>query len=227
MPLTPFRLFLYASYAALVLPLWAAWHRRTDREAHWWIAVGCFLAFASNVTMSLLGSMGVNNHFVWNWFAIPVTACWLLGIAEFLHGPVERLATRLAVPLFAVAWVVVALWIETGTTFTPFLGPLHSLTVLGAATWALVRLTLEETDEPVTSRDWFWILGGLAWYGALTAPTEPLALVLLDDHPEVVTRIWRFRTFVLPASWLLVTWGILCHRPLKSSGSSSPPAPSR
>ena len=220
-------LVTYPGFAIMLLPALAAWRRRSREPGHWWVAGGLLLALASSLIGALLADMGVPNKIVWDLFAVPVAACLLLGIAEFQVTPVERLATRLAAPLFAVAWVAVGFWVDRSPSFRPWLGPLFSLTLLGAAGWAWVRRATTASLEPIWRQDWFWILGGLALYAAVTAPVEPLAAFLMADQEyNMVVRAWVVRNALSALAWLLIAWGIHWHRPLTHSGSSSSPAPS-
>lgn len=219
-------LIMYLSMYAQALPPLAALVRRSARPAHLWIAFGSFATLGSDLLSAWVAEESGNNHWVW-YLLNPVTgSAFLLALAHWQVSYIERLTMRLAVPAYLLAWVLLVAFLENTRTFSLYTSPMHSLLLLGAASWTLVRRGLLPSDTPILRTDWFWVSLGLAVQGAATAAFDPVAFILLPSRPELVVTAIQVRAAFYGTSFLLIAWGLLCPLPVRRSGPSSLPQPS-
>ena len=218
-------LLMHAAAWSQILPPLALVVTKGGRSAaSWWISAGSLVSLGSDLAQRVLGTRGINN--LWLSYALTplMGGAFLWAMASMQPGNVGRLALRLTVPAYLVAWYGLTLTAEDTGTFSSFAYPFHSLLLLAAALWTLVVRGLEPSERQVLRTDWFWILGGLALYAAATAAIEPLFARMLRERVDLVIAAYQFRAGAIVVAFLAITWGILCQRRATRSGPSSSPA---
>jgi hypothetical protein len=206
------------------LPPIAAWMRRSRSPAHQAIVAGCAVSIAGDAIQLLLAKAGLNNFWVSYSITPLVGAAFLYGLAAWQLTYLERLTLRLAIPIYVVAHFTLALLTEDLTHFSRFAAPLHSLMILIAALWTLVRRSFAPSEQPHLQSDWFWVAGGLAIYGAASAAYGPVASILMRDRIDLVVAAVNVRAAFHVLSFMAIAWGVQCRHPAKLSGPfSSPP----
>lgn len=223
---SPTLLMHAAAWSQLVPPLAAAVQRGRIPPSHRWVAAGCLVSAAGDFGQLLLGARGINNLWL-SYLLTPVMgAAFLWGLSWLQPGLVGRLALRIAVPGYLIVWYALAFTAEDLTTFSRFVYPVHSLLILAAALWTMIRRGLDPKEVPLLRADWFWIAGGLGLYAAATAAIEPLLAGMMQKRVDLVILAYQVRAGCYLLAFLAITLGILCPRPTTRSGPSSSPSPS-
>jgi hypothetical protein len=204
-----------------VLPPIAAWIRRSRSPAHQAIVVGCAVSLAGDALQLLLSMRGINNFWVSYTITPLAGAAFLFGLAAWQLTYLERLTLRLAIPIYVVAHFTLALLTEDLEDFSRFAAPLHSLIILIAALWTLIRRSFAQSEQPHLQSDWFWVAGGLAIYGAASAAFGPVASILMRDRIDLARAAVNVRAALYVLSFMTIAWGIQCRHPAKLSGPSS------
>ncbi len=205
------------------LPPIAAGLRRSRSPAHQAIVLGCAVSIAGDAIQLLLAMQNINNFWVSYTFTPLVGAAFLFGLAAWQLTYLERLTLRLAIPIYVVAHFALALLTEDLRDFSRFAAPLHSLIILVAALWTLVRRSFAPSEQPHLQSDWFWVAGGLAIYGAASAAFGPVASILMRDRIDLVVAAVNVRAAFHILSFAAIAWGVQCRHPAKLSGPSSSP----
>jgi hypothetical protein len=217
-------ILMHASALAQALPPIAAGLRRSRSPAHQAIVLGCAVSIAADAIQLLLSRQGINNFWVSYTFTPLAGAAFLFGLAAWQLTYLERLTLRLAIPIYVVAHFTLVLLTEDVRHFSSFVGPLHSLILLIAALWTLVRRSFAQSEQPHLQSDWFWVAGGLAIYGAASAAFGPVASILMRDRVDLVVAAINVRSALYILSFTAIAWGVQCRHPAKLSGPSlSPP----
>ena len=194
-----------------MLPAVALLARRNLSHPVLWIAGGATISVIGNYLSLYIAYRSGNNHWISYVFGALMTVAYLVALAEWQVTYVERLTLRLFIVPFLVTYAALMLFVEDTTTFSKFTGPLHALTILGAALWTLLRRAFHSTT-PILRTDWFWIAGGLALYGATTAVAQPVAAILMaDQRIDLVTLVWQFRAVCIDIAFIAIVAGMLCR----------------
>lgn len=217
---------MHASALAQALPPIAAGLRRSHSPAHQAIVLGCAVSIAGDALQLLLAMQNINNFWV-SYTVTPLAgAAFLFGLAAWQLTYLERLTLRLAIPIYVVAHFTLALLTEDLRHFSRYAAPLHSLIILIAALWTLIRRSFASSEQPLLQSDWFWVAGGLAIYGATSAAFGPVASILMRDRIDLVVAAVNVRAAFHILSFVAIAWGVQCRHPAKLSGPSSSPLPS-
>jgi hypothetical protein len=210
----------------LLPPLAASRHGRRLPAARRWVAAWALLLFAYDLTQFALAVRGRHNLWLRYPFGPIETGVVLIALSLWHADAVFRLALRLAVPLFTVVWGLLVAFVERTDTFGLVTGPLQSLVLLSAALFTLLaRARVQE--GPLAREDWFWVSAGLSlWYGAAAAQ-EPIARLLVAEHPSVVSSAYQVKAVVDVFASLIIARGMLCPILPPRSGGPSPPVSSR
>lgn len=216
-------LLMHLGALSQALPPIAAWMRRSRSPAHQAIVLGCAVSIAGDAIQLLLAKGGINNFWVSYTFTPLAGAAFLFGLAAWQVTYLERLTLRLAIPIYVVAHFSLVLLTEDVRHFSRFVAPLHSLIVLIAALWTLMRRSFAQSEQPHLESDWFWVAGGLAIYGAASAAFGPVASILMRDRIDLVVAAINVRSALYVLSFTAIAWGIQCRHPAKLSGPSSSP----
>jgi hypothetical protein len=182
--------------------------------------VWAFLLASANALALLLALRGRNNH----WLTYLTTLLEGLAILVALIGwqvrDSGRLVLRVLLPLYLVAWTVIAFAVESFSTYSPFAGPLTSLLLLIALSATFVSRSMHSL-EPLTRQDWFWICIGLLIFYGVEAGYPPVALLLGASRPDLLLAASQARSAIMIAAMITVSWGLLCPTTLPQSGGSS------
>jgi hypothetical protein len=206
-----------------VLPAVAARLRRSHSPAHQAIVIGCAIGISGDALQLLLAMRNINNFWVSYTVTPLVAAAFLFGLAAWQLTYLERLTLRLAIPIYLVAHFSLVLLTEDLRHFSRYVAPLHSLIILVAALWTLIRRSFAPSEQPHLQSDWFWVAGGLAIYGAASALFGPVASILMRDRIDLVVAAINVRSALYVLSFAAIAWGIQCRHPAKLSGPSSSP----
>jgi len=204
-----------------VLPVAALAVRRPWPVAHRWVAGACLLSVVSDIAALTLSSQGINNHWL-GYVSMPLmTSGFLIGLAQWQLGVVEKLTFRLAVPGFLIAWVVLVLVSEDVHGFSRYAGPLAALLTLAAGLYTLLRRGFERENPHLLRADWFWVAGGLALYGAAGATFPPVASALVAERVDLLVAAINVRATLYIVAFTAIAWGMICPLPVTHSGPSS------
>lgn len=209
----------------LLAPLAALRFGRRLPEGRRWIVAWALLLFAYDLTQFALLRQGRHNLWLRYPFGPIETGVVLLGLACWHGKAIPRLTLRIAVPLFALVWALLVVFVERTDTFGLVTGPLQSLVLLSAALFTLLA-RVRTQEGGLFDEDWFWICAGLSlWYGSASA-LEPLARLLVAGHPSVVSSAYQVKAAVDVFASFILARGMLCPIPPPRSGGSSSPASS-
>jgi len=219
-------LFLYAGFAAQAAPLATAWAKRAEMTpARFWVFVWLVLWAVMNTIGYIVAKLHYNNHFLSYIFTPFQGAAILWALSLYQIRPVARVAIRIIIPIFVVAWALALLFLENTRHFSTIAEPVYSILALGTALFTLVSRSGEAT-EPVTQQDWFWICGGLALYFAALTVLLPLAAATAYSRPDIITKAYFVDTIVNILACMCIANGFLCSARSTPSGSFSSPASS-
>lgn len=178
------------------------------------------VSLGSNLVARWFGARGINNHFI-TYAITPVQGALMLwALSLWQTRPTAKLTIRIMIPAFIIAWAVLTMTVEDLSNFSAVAEPVYCLLAIGVCVYTLI-VRSQETAEPLTRQDWFWICSGFAIVLGMTAFLTPLAAALVRDHPETVIRAYIVRGWVQLAGFILVTIGMLCPPPQTHSGPSS------
>jgi hypothetical protein len=185
------------------------------------VAGACLLNVVADIMALILSFQGINNHWI-GYFSVPLmTSFFLLGLAQWQLTVVERLTLRLAVPGFAIVWVVLVLISEDLRGFSRFAAPLAALLTLAAGLYTLLRRGFERENPHLLRADWFWVAGGLALYGAAGATFPPVASALVAERVDLLVAAINVRATLYIVAFTAIAWGMICPLPVTHSGPSS------
>jgi hypothetical protein len=185
------------------------------------VAGACLFSVVGDVAGLLLADAGINNHWI-GYASTPfMTAAFLMGLAHWQLGVVEKLTFRLVVPGFLIAWVVLVLVSEDVHGFSRYAGPLAALLTLAAGLYTLLRRGFERENPHLLRADWFWVAGGLALYGAAGATFPPVASALVAERVDLLVAAINVRATLYIVAFTAIAWGMICPLPVTHSGPSS------
>jgi len=190
-----------------------------------WLVVWCLLLVANGAISLALGLHKVNNLWV-GYVFMPMTGAVALWALSLWHEPgTAQLALRLAIPLFVAVSAALTLRVEDAHAFSLVAAPFHGLVLLIAAIWTFILRSLGETTT-LLRRDWFWAVAGLMLYAGTSAALEPVAWYLVSAaRMDLLFLAINAKAGSDIVAFAVITWGVLCPVPPKSSGgSSSPPS---
>jgi hypothetical protein len=212
-------LVLHAAALSQMLPVLAGFRHgfRLPPPRIWTIAWCLALLAGDGLQLWLRGSTGNNN--LWLRAAIaPIhnaIMLWTLSLWQ-QHG-VSRLAFRIAIPIFLVAWLALVPTVKETGAFDIVAGPFQSLLLLAGALYTLVTNAARD-PEGVTRRDWFWITLGASLYFGFRVALPPFAAIMITPHPELVKLAYLLQAWADIAVFLLIARGIWCPLPQARSG---------
>ncbi len=216
---------LHVATAAQISPVLGGWVARARLTApRLGILTWCALKSGIDVGALVLASRGINNHWL-TYVFLPIEAALILWALSYWQGQVAKLAMRLAIPLFLVAWLVLVAVVEDTGTFSQVGEPVHALLGLVAALFTVGTRAYGESD-PLVRQDWFWICIGLALYFGTTATLTLLGAILVAQRPDLVDAAFKVKAVVDILAFAAITGGMVCPKPQPRSGVSFSPAPS-
>jgi hypothetical protein len=175
-----------------------------------WVAAGSAASAVGDFLGRIAAHRVGNNHWV-SVIDTPVMfVLYLIALTEWQVAAREKRAFRIGIFVLLVIYVLLIAFVEDVTTFTRFGAMLCSLTLMGGAIWTLLRRAFASFHRPLPSTDWFWVIGGLALYGAVTSVAEPISKILLETgRLDLFTRVYSARAVGIDLSFLLMVIGCL------------------
>jgi hypothetical protein len=182
------------------------------------------LDLSLNIVAVAIGSRGRNN--LWLGYvgypALSMAMLWAL--AQWHPAESARLALKVAIPLVLVVSVVLTLTLDDPREFSLAVVPFHAIVMLLATVWTFVSLSLV-TDRSLAGEDWFWMIGGLMLYAAISSAMQPLSWYLIRERVDLLHAAFNVRAAAVLLSFAAITWGMLLRgAPRYSGGSSWPPS---
>lgn len=191
-------------------------------RGRWWVVAWSVVLVLEGTIAWVLGMRNINNHVVGYVFAPVSGGLALWAISHWQPDRTTRSALRFAVPLFVIVSAVLIYAFDDRSTFSLVSTPFHYLVLLFAALWTFVRLGIL-SDEPIARQDWFWIMAGMILIAAVSTALGPLAWYLLRPRVDLLHAMLNVRAGAYVASFVAISWGMLCQtRQTFSGGSLSP-----
>ncbi len=190
-------------------PLAAALLGRARSAARRWVLAWAGVEVLESGLQFLLAARGVHN--LWLVYVLaPLDAAVLLwALSLWQTAQLGRLTFRLAIPASVAAFYVLAIAFDSASAFSRAAFPMVQLVSLGAAATTLVaRSRVAQGD--ILRQDWFWICGGMVLYFGTYCAMGPLARLLVESNPSLLTRALEVAQVTMIAGFLLIAWGIAC-----------------
>jgi hypothetical protein len=169
-----------------------------------------------------------NNHWIGP-VSNPLRVAAILMALSYWHtDAIPRLVLRFAIIPFVVIWCLLVFKVESFDQFSLVAVPFRSLLLLTASVGTLLILVRHEEGN-LLRNDWFWICAGLALSYGTDAALEPISRLLVGTHASMVSSAYQLKMLIDIAVSLIITRGMLCPIPPRSSGGPSSPVslPSR
>ncbi len=196
-------------WAQAAPPVTALLARRPLKGARLWVVVWCLFLLSVDLLARWLGAHQQRN--LWLLFAYTpvsgVLVLWALSCWQVREVP--RLALRLAIAPFLVAWGLLVLFVDNTSDFSRAAQPMAELMCLAAATYTLLERGFRATVSP-TRQDWFWVCAGLALNSAVSAAVFPLSAALVGSDPAALVVAYEVRAGFLALAFTLIAVGIAC-----------------
>lgn len=138
---------------------------------------------------------------------------YLMAVSLWQVSDVERTALRFATFALLIVYTGLILFVPVGTHFSHLGSPTYAALLCLGAIWALTRRALRlPTAGAVFRTDWAWVLGGLAFYGAVRLVSQPLGVALMTaQRPDLYQTVWEVRAVGIALAFLAITVG--CWQP--------------
>lgn len=218
-------LLVHFSALAPVLPIMAALGRGHVRW-YQWLVLACLISLAGDGVGLVLGSRGINNHWVSHLVTPMLFAALLMSLAREQATGQERHVVRGTAGLLLVASGILGVAVEDLSNFSRYSLPLGSLLLLGAAVWTLVQGGLARDLMPRARPGWWAVPGGLAVYGIINAAYFPLVGGFVSNDVDFVSAVLYTKAMLTIVSFGLLAWGVIRWSPPTHSGPSSWPSSS-
>ena len=212
-------LVLHAAALSQVIPLLAGarYGFKLPRVRLWTLAWCLALLAGDGIQLWLRGSAGNNNLWV-RAAIVPIhNAIMLWTLSLWQQHAVPRLAFRIAIPIFLIAWLALIPTIQRTGAYDIVAGPFQSLLLLAGALYTLVTNAVRDPEQ-VTQHDWFWITLGASLYFGFRVALPPFAATFLPSHPELVRLAYLLQAWADIVVFLLIARGIWCPLPQARSG---------
>jgi hypothetical protein len=206
-----------------LLPLFAGLHvGRSLPKALRFVVLVFVIWFAQDCVMWWLAKQLHRNNLWVGHVMRPVwTGLLLWAFSLWQKGDVARMAFRLAIPFYGVAWLALQLLVERADRFSKYASPLSAMLLVCVAAYTLVAESLR-AEEPVWRTDWLWVSVGMLLKFCGVVVLMPLSNLMLTS-PEDLRFMYQLYGASSVVATLFVTGGVLCARPHPSSGGSSWP----
>jgi hypothetical protein len=219
----------YIAIWAQVLPILAlVFVRRPIPLALSLTAAVLALSLALDGGMVWLGSNNTNNLWIGHVWLPLATGMILWAFSFWQVSTAARKVIQIAVPVYAVVWLLVTIVAEDFNQFSRFTAPLQSLLVVAVAGYTLAT-RFRTTDLPLRA-SWFWISVGWVLLFGVGAIHDPISQLLLNSrHMDYLKASYVVKAGLGMLATVLLTLGVLCgrSRPTYGGSFSQPPAPSR
>ncbi len=211
-------LLIYIASFSQLLPLVAGLPaRRWSISPRGLVILWSTLYFIGDATAFTLARRHTNNHFL-TYIFMPVQGAvtfWALSLWQ--RREVHRIAIRLAIPIFWLAWVVLVLTVENTQNFSAVAEPMYSLLGLTVTIVTLLSRSLVES-EPLMRRDWFWVCLGLALHFGFEAALTPFAAAYVRTNPAMVVHALGLRAMITLLAFSMIALGVLCPDSSRARG---------
>jgi len=206
----PIPWLLYPGAIAQVVPLAAAAvTRRSVRGARAWVIAWCAVLILGDGLSLSLGLRRHANLFVANLSTPVAVALVLWALSIWQTGEVARLAFRLAIVPYLLAWTALTLAFDQIETFSRVADPMSNLVALGAAAFTLIARS-RHVEGSLHRQDWFWITGGMALYFGTASALAPLSALIVGGSPALVIRAFEFKSALDVFAFLAIARGVTC-----------------
>ena len=190
-------------------PLALLFRRNLSRPVRW-VAAGAAVSVVGNALGRIAAARVGNNHWVGDIDSALMFSLYLIALTEWQVEAPARLVFRAGVFVLLAIYVALVALVEDVTTFTRFGFPMYAVALMGGAIWTLLRRAFASFHRPLPRTDWFWILGGLALYGAVTAVVEPISKILLESQRlDLFVQVYSARAIGVDLAFLLILAGFL------------------
>ena len=190
-------------------PLALLFRRNLSRPVRW-VAAGAVVSVVGNALGRIAAARVGNNHWVGDIDSALMFSLYLIALTEWQVDAPARLVFRAGVFVLLTLYVLLIALVEDVTTFTRFGFPMFSVALMGGAIWTLLRRAFASFHRPLPRTDWFWILGGLALYGAVTAVVEPISKILLESQRlDLFIQVYSLRAIGIDLAFLFILAGFL------------------
>ncbi|MBA2293214.1 MAG: hypothetical protein H0W15_12250 [Gemmatimonadales bacterium] len=162
----------------------AAVINRHRSRAAWWVAVWCTSGIIGNLTSLSFYLRRQNNH--WMNYVWPPMETLLVGAAAwwfFAGKPGWQRTAAVSAAVITLTGIVLALTVESFTTFSAYSEPLHKL-YAGAMGIALVAASIRASDRSPMWNAAAWV--GIGWV-MIYIPTiaiSPVARLIYGANPQ-------------------------------------------
>lgn len=195
---------------AQVMPLVALLTGRNRSRPVLWVAAGAAVSGLGNLLGRVAAAELANNHWVAYLDAPLMFSLYLVALSEWQRTRRAGRILRAVVFTVLAVYAAVVVLAEDLTTFPRFSAPLYSVGLLAAALWTLLHRAFTDEPRPLTATDWFWVIGGLAIYGATTAIAEPVGKLLLDGgRLDLFNLVYSLRAVCIDVAFITITVGFL------------------
>ena len=196
-----------ASQAAPLVAAVVAW--RPVRGARAWVLAWCAVLVAVDAASLWFASRDVHNLWLWYWLTPAGGAMVLWALSLWQRGEVARLAFRLAIVPFLVAWSVLTLAVEDTSAFSRAAGPMAKLVGLGAAAFTLLTRS-HSASGSLLRHDWFWVSAGMALYFGVSSTLGPLSALLIGSSPRLLDQAYQLKSLLDVLAFLFIARGVTC-----------------
>ena len=207
----PAVLYVLAAMQALpVLAIVVLWGRRPPAPLGRLALLCCMFLVSDAVSLVVARLMGTN---LWvPYFTRPVEVgftLWLL--AAWQATPRWSQVYVAAIPALGAVSGVLLLLTDPAVSFDRWIGSSQALVALAASLHTGVHRTLS-TREVLLGLGWFWICCGLALFWLLYVSVDVFAQTFVATHIDWARTAYFGRAYMLPVTFGLMTWGVLCQR---------------
>ncbi len=203
-------LLVHLGAASQLAPLAAAGvARRSLRGPRAWVLLWCAILASGDGFSLLLGSRHETNLIIYN-LVVPIGGAVVLwGLSLWQADEVPRLAFRIAIGPFVVAWMILTLALSDASRFSPVADPMAKLVCLAAAAFTLVARSRASDGAP-HRHDWFWVSAGMALYFGTASALAPLSALLVNPAPELMNRAYELKSALDVVAFLAIARGVTC-----------------
>lgn len=184
--------------------------RRNRSRPVLWIWAGIVVSVTGNALGRIAAHRVGNNHWLSYIDSAFMFALFYAGLSEWQVTERESRVTRVAIFAVLGLYVLLVAVVEDVSTFPIYAMLLCAVALLALGVWTLLRRSFTGFRVPVLRTDWFWVTGGLVFYGATTAAVEPISRILMAaGRIDLFTLVYSLRAVCVDISFLLVTAGFL------------------
>ncbi|NOT06659.1 MAG: hypothetical protein HOP28_00480 [Gemmatimonadales bacterium] len=179
----------------VLVVLAAVRYRSALPPARRWLIAMAAMWVAADIFNFIQGRRRQNNLSTTYVIAVPEFAVVMMALAAWQTSRVWAKVLRGSIPVFAVIFVLLLVFVERTDNFSLVTGPVKALLLLTAAALTLLARVREEEGD-LLRRDWFWLGTSLALYYACAALIHPIARVLRDADLTLLLSAYTIKAYV-------------------------------